>query len=327
MHGTSPTPLRRRAALALGAGALLARPAAAQPSRFPDRPIRMIVPWAPGGTTDVQMRALSEAAAKRFGQPVIVDNRPGAGGTLGPAQLLQAQPDGHTLAQMPISVFRYPHMTQRPPFNPIEDFTYVIHLTGYLFGVVVRADSPWTTFRELLDYARANPGRINYGSPGVGTSLHITMEQIAAREGIEWTHVPFRGISENLQALLGGQTQVLADSSGWAELVRDGRLRLLVTWGPERAKRFPDAPTLKELGIDIVSTSPYGIAGPKGLSPAVVRALHDAFREALYDPAHLAILDRFDMPVIHMGPAEYAAFAKRQFEEEGAMVRRLGLRV
>lgn len=316
----------RRAALAGLGAAALARPAVAQ-SGFPNRPIRVIIPWAPGGTTDVQMRALCDAASRRLGQPVIPDNRPGAGGTLGPAALLNAQPDGYTVAQMPISVFRYPHMAPRPPFDPNQDFSYIIHLTGYLFGVAVRADAPWQTFGQFLDYAKANPGRINYGSPGVATSLHITMEQIAGERGIDWTHVPFRGIAENLQSLLGDQTHALADSSGWGPLVEEGRLRLLVTWGPERAKRFPNVPTLKESGIDIVSTSPYGIAGPKGMDRGVVRALHDAFREALNDPQHTAVLDRFDMPIIYLGPDEYAAFARQQLEDEGRMIRRMGLRL
>jgi len=209
----------------------------------------------------------------------------------------------------------------------MEDFSWVIHVTGYLFGIVVRADSPWQTLGQFLDYAKANPGRVNYGTPGVGTSLHITMEQIATARGIEWTHVPFRGWAENAQSLLGGQIQASADSSGWAELVRGGQLRLLTTWGAERAKRFPDAPTLRESGIDIVSASPYGLAGPKGMSAETIRVLHDAFREALFDPAHIAILDRFDMSPFHLGPAEYAAFARRQYEEEGAMIRRMGLRI
>lgn len=318
--------LGRRGALALGA-ATLAAPAVQAQTRFPDRPVRLLVPWAAGGTTDIQMRALAEQASKRLGQPVVVENKPGAGGVLAAQQLLNERSDGHVLAQMPISVFRHPQMAQRALFNPLEDFTWVIHVTGYLFGVVVRADSPWQNFGQFLDYAKANPGRVNYGTPGVGTSLHITMEQIAGLRGIEWTHVPFRGFAENIQALLGGQIHALADSSGWSEMVQSGRVRLLVTWGPERAKRFPDTPTLRESGIDIVSISPYGLAGPKGMNPEHVRVLHDAFREALFDPAHVAILDRFDMQPMYLGPEDYAAFARRQYAEEGEMIRRLGLRL
>jgi tripartite-type tricarboxylate transporter receptor subunit TctC len=316
----------RRAALALGAGALVV-PAARAQARFPDRPIRMIVPWAAGGTTDIQMRAICEIAARKLGQPIVIENRAGAGGVLGPQQLLRERPDGYVLSQMAISVFRHPQMAPQPLFNPMEDFTWVIHLTGYLFGIVVRADAPWRTLQELLDYAKANPGRINYGTPGAGTSLHITMEQIGGMRGLDWTHVPFRGWAENQTALLGGQIQVAADSSGWGEMVQAGRMRLLATWGAERAKRFPDAPTLKESGLDIVSTSPYGIAGPKGMNPDVVGILHDAFREALFDQAHIAVLDRYDMAPWYLGPADYAAFARKTFEEEGVMIRRMGLRL
>ncbi|WBV44053.1 tripartite tricarboxylate transporter substrate binding protein [Pseudoroseomonas cervicalis] len=322
----------RRGALALSAGALLApllpplaRPALAQ--SFPSRPIRMLVPWGAGGTTDVQMRAFAEIASRKLGQPVVVENRAGAGGILGPQALLNERPDGYTVSQMPISVFRYPHMAQRPPFDPDRDFTWISHLTGYLFGVVVRADAPWNSFNEFLAAAKATPNKITYGTPGVGTSLHLTMEQIAGRQGIEWVHVPFRGYAENATALLGGQIDALADSSGWAEMVRDKRMKLLVTWGPERAKRFQDTPTLKELGIDIVSTSPYGVAGPKGMDPAVVRALDAAFREAVNDPQHVAVLDRYDMPVQYMGPEEYAAFAQKTNAEEKAMIQRLGLKL
>lgn len=314
----------RRAALTLLAAAGLARPALAQ---LPTRPIRMIVPWPPGGTTDVQMRALCEAAAKHIGQPVVVENKSGASGILGAQTLLNERPDGTTLSQMPVSVFRYPVMAQRPPFDPLADFTWIIHLTGYTFGVVVRAEAPWQSFSEFLDHARRRVGEVTYGSPGVGTSLHITMERIAAERGIEWVHVPFRGFADNMQSLLGGQTDALADSSGWAELVQSGKLRLLVVWSEERAKRFPDVPTLREVGIDIVSASPYAIAGPKGMDPGLVRALHDAFRKALHDPSHTAILERFDMPLMYKGPEDYAAFARQQYEEDAAMIRRLGLRL
>jgi tripartite-type tricarboxylate transporter receptor subunit TctC len=252
---------------------------------------------------------------------------PEASGPLGALAVKDAKPDGHTLAQMPISVFRLPHMMDRPNFDPLKDFTYVIHVTGYLFGVVVRADRPWRTWRDFLAHAKANPGQVTYGSPGVGSSLHITMEQIAERLGIEWVHVPFRGGAENMQATLSGTIDATADSTGWAPLVEAGNLRLLVVWSAERAKRFPDVPTLRETGLDIVSASPYGFAGPAGMDPGVVRVLHDAFKAALLDPAHLAVLERFDMQPWYLGSADYAAFAERLYREEGEMVRRLGLRV
>jgi tripartite-type tricarboxylate transporter receptor subunit TctC len=325
-----PTPRLPRRALLAGAAALaapLAAPAIARASTFPDRPIRLICPWTAGGSTDLQMRAIAEAAGKILGQPMVIENRPGAGGTLGATMLLQSRPDGYTLAQLPITVFRYPFMQATPQWNPLTDFTYISHITGYLFGVVVRADSEFRTFGDLMAWAKANPGKLTYGTPGVGSSLHITMEQLALKAGVEFLHVPFRGVAENQTALLAGTVMATADSSGWAQLVRDGRLRLLVTWGAERAKSFPDTPTLKELGYEIVSASPYGYGGPKGMDPAVVRTLDDAFRRAIDDPGHLAILERFDMAPWYLNSADYTAFAARQTEEERAMVQRLGLRL
>ncbi len=316
----------RRALLAAG-GTLLAAPAVAQ-SGFPSRPIRLIVPWPPGGSTDGQLRSLADLATRHLGQPVIIENRSGVSGTMA-AQIMAAEQrgDGYLVGQMPITAFRVPMMTSRPGWDPMKDFTYVIHLTGYLFGVVVKADSPWQTWQEFMAYAKANPGKIAYGSPGVGSTLHITMERIAAENGIEWLHVPFRGGADNIQAVLSGQTQANADSTGWAPLVEAGQLRLLVTWGENRAARFPNVPTLREVGINIVSASPYGLAGPKGMDPGVVRALHDAFKAALYDPAHAEVLARYDMPLIYKSSADYTSYVGQVMEEEGTMIRRLNLRM
>jgi tripartite-type tricarboxylate transporter receptor subunit TctC len=316
----------RRTLLAAG-GTLLAAPTVAQ-SGFPNRPIRLIVPWPPGGSTDGQLRSLAELATRHLGQPVVVENRSGVSGTMA-AQLMagEARGDGYIVGQMPVTAFRVPMMTSRPGWDPLKDFTYVIHLTGYLFGVVVRADSPWQTWQQFIDYAKANPGKIAYGSPGVGSTLHITMERIAAERGIEWLHVPFRGGADNIQAVLGGQTQANADSTGWAPLVEAGQLRLLVTWGAERARRFPNVPTLQELGYNIVSASPYGVATPKGTDPGVVRVLHDAFKLALESTEHAAVLARYDMPVIYKNSADYTAYVGQVMEEEGAMIRRLNLRM
>ena len=227
---------------------------------------------------------------------------------------------------MPNSVFRVPVMMARPPYDPLADFTWVIRMVGYTFGIVVRADAPWGTLQDLLADARANPGKITYGTPGVAT-LDVTMERIAQLAGgIQWVHVPFRGGPENVNALLAGQINVSAEASGWAELVLSGRLRLLATWGEQRPRRFQMAPTLREAGVDIVNASPYGLAGPRGMERDVVRILHDAFRDSLQDPGHLAVLERFDMPLMYADGADYARYAREFYEEDSAMVRAMGLR-
>ena len=215
---------------------------------YPARPVSLLVPWPPGGTTDIVMRSIAALAEKHLGGRIVIENRPGVSGTLGAQALAQgARPDGYTIAQMPITVFRLPAM-MKTNFDPATDFTWIIHLTGYTFGVVVRADSPWKTWADLVAYARANPGKLTYATPGNGTSLHMTMEEIAQREGLKWTQVPYKGYAEAAQGLLGGHVDAHADSTGWAEQVNSGRLRLLCTWGPARTKRWPDVPTLKDLG-------------------------------------------------------------------------------
>jgi tripartite-type tricarboxylate transporter receptor subunit TctC len=314
----------RKAILLASALALFAGFAQAQ--QFPTRPVTLIVPWPAGGSTDIGMRALASATEKHLGQSIVIDNKPGAGGTIGPANMAAgAKPDGYTVAQLPITVFRMPFI-QKTTFDPTKDFTYIIHITGYTFGVVVKADAPWKTFGELIEYARANPGKINYGTPGAGTSLHITMEQIAKLKGIKWTHVPFKGVSESMNALLGGHIDVVSDSTGWAGSVDGGQARLLVTWGAGRTKNWPNVPNLKESGIDMISNSPFGIGGPKGIDPAVVKILHDAFRKGMEEQSYKDSMAKLDQEAFYLDTAAYQAYAMKQVEEQKQLVEELGLR-
>jgi tripartite-type tricarboxylate transporter receptor subunit TctC len=307
-------------------GLLLNAGSLAEAQTFPARPVTLIVPWPAGGTTDVVMRALATATEKHLGQSIVIENRGGAAGTVGPAQMAaNAKPDGYTVAQIPITVFRYPFM-RKTSFDPTKDFTYIIGLTGYTFGIVVRKDAPWKTFQDLITEARANPGKINYGTPGAGTSLHITMEQIAKHQGIKWTHVPFKGNADATSALLGGHIHVVADSTGWAQLVNTGELRLLVTWGAGRTRNWPDVPTLKEVGIDIVSNSPFGIAGPAGMDRSVIAVLHDAFRKGMQDPSYLATMAKFDQEPFYLDTDGYRAYALKAIAEEKRSIEELGLK-
>jgi len=308
------------------AAVLVAFATTAQAQQFPTRPVTLIVPWPPGGSTDIAMRALATATEKHLGQSIVIENRPGAAGTLGPGNMAgSARPDGYTVAQFPISIFRIPYI-QKTSWDPAKDFTYIIHLTGYTFGAVVRADAPWKTFQELMDYAKANPGKVNYGTPGTGTSLHITMEQIAKAKGLRWTQVPFKGGADNMNALLGGHIDVTTDSTGWAELVNAGKFRLLVTWGAQRTKNWPNVPILKEVGIDMVSNSPFGIGGPKGMDPAVVKVLHDAFKKGMEEQFYKDTILKLDMEPYYLSTADYHAYAMQQNTEQKQLVEELGLR-
>jgi tripartite-type tricarboxylate transporter receptor subunit TctC len=267
---------------------------------------------------------LAENAARLLGQAVIVENKPGAGGTLPAQQLQQSRPDGYTIAQIPLGVFRLPY-TQKISWDPLKDLSYLLNITGYAFGVVVPAESPIKTWADFVAYAKANPGQLSYGSTGVLTSPHLTMEEIALKLGITLNHIPYKGSADLMQSVLGGQVMAAADSTGFAPHVTSGRLRVLNTWGEQRLAKFPDAPTLKELGLGIVQASPYGLAGPKGLDAAVVQRLHDAFKSAMEMPNHVEALAKYDQQLMYMGPSAYARFAADTSAREKLVIDKLGL--
>jgi tripartite-type tricarboxylate transporter receptor subunit TctC len=314
----------RRVALII-AGLFTVAPAAAWAQAYPTKPVTMVVPWPAGGSTDIVMRAISEAAAKQLGQPIVIDNKPGASGTLGPAVVAAtAKPDGYTLAQIPITVMRLPLM-QKVTWDARKDFTYVVHLTGYTFGITAKADGPFKTWQDVVAFAKENPGKLTYATPGTGTSLHIGMEQIAARAGIQLTHVPFKGGAETNAAVLGGHTSLQADSTGWKPLVEAGQLRLLAIWTAERSKLWPDTPTLKELGYPFVFDSPFGIAGPKGMDPEVVKKLHDAFKKALEEPAVIEMMAKYDMVPRYLDTEAYRKAVEELISSEQAALDKIGL--
>ncbi len=308
---------------AAAAGAI-ALPGLALAQAYPSKPIRYICPWPAGGSTDAVIRAFAESAAKMLGQQIIVDNKPGAGGMLGANELVNAAPDGYVLSQLPHGVFRIPHM-QKVQFDTLKDFTWIACLTGYTFGLVVPADGPVKSIKDLVAWAKANPGKFNYGHTGNGTSPHLAVEEFAQRAGIQLNAVPFKGNADNMQAILGGHTMAASDATGWAPHVASGKLRLIASYGSKRTKRWPEVPTLDELGYKTVSDSPFGVCGPKGMDAAVTRKLQDTFKKTLDDPAVLATLEKFDQSVIYMGTEEYTRWARETFVAEKATIERLGM--
>lgn len=292
---------------------------------FPNRPITLIVPWPAGGSTDRHLRALAEIASGHLGQPIVIDNKPGAGGTLGPGTMaMQARPDGYTISQFPLGMLRIPHM-QKTSWHPINDFSFILGVSGYTFGFVVRADSPYKTFQEYVEAARKEPGKIDYGSTGTGTSPHLLMEEVATAVGAKLNHVPFRGNADLMQAVLGGHVSAGSDATGWDKFVDAGQMRLLLTFGEQRTKRWPDVPTAKDLGYNVVSQSPYGLVGPKGMDPAVVKTLHDAFKKAMEDSKHLEVLAQLNQDVWYRNSEDYKTWATTTFDKDRLLIERLGL--
>ncbi len=292
---------------------------------FPSRPITLVCPWPPGGGGDLQLRTLAKLAGAILGQNVLVENRPGATGTIGAGSIVRANPDGYTLAQSHNAVLRQPYVTPTS-WDATRDFTYIIGVSDNPFGLVVKADSPWRTFQDLLDHARKDPGTVTIAVPGKGSPGHQMADQVAAVRGVQWTTVPYKGTAESLQALIGGHVTAAAESTGWVPYVDSGRARLLAVFLNRRMKRYPNVPTLKELGVNAADFSPWGIVGPAGMDAAVVRTLHDVFRKAMEEHEFTAVLAALAQEPVHMGSDEYRKYAIDAIPLQKALVEKYGLK-
>jgi tripartite-type tricarboxylate transporter receptor subunit TctC len=317
--------VQRRDFLGRAAALTLPSPAGAQPAGWKaDKPITIYNPFAAGGGTDIHIRLLGETAGPRLGQPIVVDSRPGAAGTLAPAMLLNARPDGHQLACMSINSLRYPHY-QPTNWDPLRDFTYIVGLSGYTIGIVVRADAPWQSLDELIAAARAAPDKYNYATSGIGGTGQLTMIELEQTTGTKFTHVPYKGTAEWTQALLSGEVHFICDGAQWAPMVDAGKFRILAMATEIRIPKYKNVPTLRERGIDVVGQSPYGLVGPKDLPPAIVEAVHLAFKAAMADPRVDALLDSYIQAPWYKSPAEYRAFAEKYYAEVKPLLIKAGL--
>lgn len=293
---------------------------------FPSRPITLIVPLPAGGPVDRHLRALAELVAAQLGQPVVVENRPGASGTLAPTMMAaSARADGYTVCSFQPPMLRLPHM-QKTRWHPIHDFSFIVGLARFGgSGFLVRADSPFKAVADYVAAARSLPQGADYGTAGMGSSNHLMVAQLAQAEQVALTHVPFRGNPDMMQALLGGHVMAVADVAGWEKLVDEGRLRLLMTFGDRPDPRYPTVPTATALGYAIVSNSCYGLVGPKDMPAPVVKVLHDAFRQALLDPRHAAVLEQLNLEAWPVSGTQFRLSATQTFEREGQVLERLGL--
>jgi len=319
---TAPRWTRREWIVALAS--LAAAPVRASEPFPTARPITLWVPWPAGGATDITMRLLAEIAGRHLNQRVVVENRPGASGTMAMPILQQAEPDGYTIAQIPQPVLRAPY-TQKVLWDPIRDVTPIIQISGVTFGVLVQGTSAFRTLDDLFAFAKARPGELSIATNGVGTTPHIVLEELFSARGLRYIHVPYKGTSEQILAVDTGQVMVGVNSTGFAPFVDSGRLRLLATFAAQRSARWPTVPTLKELGYPIVAMSPYGLGGPRGLPPAIVATLHEAFRAAIFDPVFVHEIGKYDQELDYLGPVEYGQWLREQYAREKIVVERMGL--
>jgi tripartite-type tricarboxylate transporter receptor subunit TctC len=297
----------------------------AEAADYPAKPINFIIPYQAGGFTDLLSRALANSVKKDLGHPVICENKAGGGGTVGLSYVVNQPADGYTIGLITPGAFLASHMG-KSPFHPLKDLTFVCRLSGGMTAVVVKSDSTFKTLDDLIKFAKQNPGKITYGTSGMGTITHLAMEELAALAGgVSWKLIPYKSGAEAATALLGGHVDVVSDAPSWQPLVDAGKLRLLAVFTDKRSARYPDVPTAKESGYNMSVPGPNGVVGPKGLPKLIVEKLDTAYRKALQDPEVLAVLKQFDLTQLYLSSDDYAKSAQDEFDWSGTLVKKLGL--
>jgi tripartite-type tricarboxylate transporter receptor subunit TctC len=325
-HRTSPALTRR---LFVGAGAAWAmsplQAASPEATPWPTRPIEFIVPWPAGGATDVTIRILTEEAERTLGQPIVVLNKPGAAGTLVAPLLKAARPDGYTIGQVPLTVYRHSLMRE-VDWDPVADLSPIVQVSGVTFGILVPASSAWKTLPDMIDWAKKHPGELLLGSTGVGTTAHLAMEEVLEKNDVRYVHVPYKGTADQMLAIAGEQIMAGVNSTGFAPWVDQGKMRLLAVFTAERSSRWPQVPTLRELGYrDAVYTSPWGIAAPRGTPEAVIQKLHDAIHKAMMTERVISTLDKYDQKIDYLNTRDYSNAIRATMERERKLLKRMNL--
>jgi len=309
----------------LAAGVLVCPVFGQAEDKYPSRPINLVVGYAPGGASDIVVRGLANSASKILGQPVVVVNKPGGSSAVSLTSLKNEKPDGYTIALLATGGVISQHF-RKVAYDSARDFTPIMQHAVFHEGLVVRSDSPWKTIGEFIDYAKANPGKIRYGSSGPGSPSHLVMEQLCAVTKTKMSHVPFEGNAPAVAALLGGHIDAVADNTGWKPHVMSGRLRLLAAFQTKRIPFAPNVPTLREAGYKVIHAHIHSTVGPKGMSPEVVDTLHKAFKKSLEDPEFIRVMDQVDAMVTYRSPEDLAKYLVELNDFIESMVVKLGLR-
>lgn len=326
----SPNLRRRQLLTAIGAGvSSLALPVLAQSDDYPSRPIKLIVPFAPGGGTDVTARIVAERLRQELGQTVVVENRVGATGTIGTTAALRSPADGYTLLfTTSTNQIIAPLLMEKPPYDGAKDFTPITPLIRYLGVLLVNSEVPVHTVAELVAYAKQRPGKLNYASSGIGSTNHLLGELLKSRTGMELVHVPYKGSAPAVQALASGEVQVFFDTVPSAQTwMRQGKVRVLATGADKRSSLMPDVPSLVELGV-FDGTADYwmGLAAPPNLPTAILQRVHDATAKAMASPEMTAFAAKGGGEIAVASPATFAKLLTDEQKRWGDLIKKNGIK-
>lgn len=320
--------LGRALALALfGLGAIL--PSAAVGADFPARAIELVVPYPPGGSSDALARAITPALEKDLGQTVVVVNKPGAGGLVAATLVSKTKPDGYTILIASSTALVLSPRLQQVEYDSLKDFTYVGLVARLIPMVLVRSDSPWKTFEDMLAYAKNNPGKIRYGTSGPHSGTHVAMASIAREKGIDWVHVPFKGDGPVVTGILGGHIEAAGLFSVYKPHVSAGQLRPLLSLMDRRTKFFPDVPTYKDLGFRFDTRgsvqSITGIIAPARVPPAIVARYESALKKAVESAEFQRTVETLGMEADFMTAADYRREMEEGYHNAGRMLKDVGI--
>jgi tripartite-type tricarboxylate transporter receptor subunit TctC len=317
-----------RIAAIAGALCALAVCTAGHAQQYPNRPITMIVPFPPGGIADITGRPLAVAMAKQLGQPVVVENKAGAGGAVGHAFVAKAKPDGYTIMTALSSIVVIPEADKvngRPSTYQMSDFTSIALLSADPTILLVPANAPWKTLKELIDDARSRPGKISYASSGVYGTIHTCFEMLAQAANVKLLHVPYKGGGPAMTALLAGETNLGAQSPGVSDPhIKAGKIRVLGSWAGARTASLPDVPTMKEQGFDVEFYIWAGVFAPAGLPPDVRERITAAVRQSAQDPEFVKALANVNTPVNYKEGREFDQFLETDTKRLAEVVRKMG---
>ncbi|GKS77155.1 tripartite tricarboxylate transporter substrate binding protein [Acidovorax sp. SUPP950] len=323
--------LLKNALAAAGATAGAAMPWAARAqSDYPSQPIRWVVPYPAGGGTDVLARTVAEALRGPLGQQIVVDNRPGASTNIGAQMVATAKPDGYTLMSADNALLAYnEHLFSKLPFSPEKDFTYIAGLSRFPLALVVHPAFEARTVKDLLAYARANPGKLNYASPGNGSPHHLAMEMFKNRTQTFLTHIPYRGAAPALQDVMGGQVPCMfLDLAAGLPVIQAGKVRALAIGSAKRVPGLPDVPTLAEAGVPNTEVYAFqGVLGPAGLPSALVTRLNTEVNKALASPPVVKRMQDFGMEPLGGTPEQFRAMARAEAKRWGEIIKAAGVKL
>lgn len=315
----------------VAAFALLVNVAAfAQEFPIPGKPIRIVVPFPPGGQTDIQGRALAAKLSKSLGVPAVVENKPGASTVLGTMEVVKSPADGHTLLYtISVTASQNPHLFSKLPYDPFKDLTPLMLAARSSVVLAVPANSPFNTLRDLVDYAKRNPGKLNFGSFSAGSSSHLAGELLKEKANIDIVHIPYKGSADAGMALLGGHIQMLFDGTLTAIAnAKGGKVKLLAYMDEKRLGVLPDVPTMAEAGVAGVDLAGgMQFFGPGGMPPALVAKVNTALAGALREPDIVKLYEEGGTEVTASSPQEHARVMQELYEKWGAIIRRLGLKL